>query len=114
MVVRYAVIKDVGRWSVCLPGFKTTAVFLFAMTASLRIILLLFISLASLFSSEIIFEMCSTKIIPPTFINQSEDQLDKGYDPKVARGLLRFLKPYYGPMSISLLFMVIVTFASVS
>src|SRR5215216_157488 len=60
MVVRYAVIKDVGRWSVCLPGFKTTAVFLFAMTTSLRIILLLFISLASLFSSEIIFEMCST------------------------------------------------------
>ena len=56
----------------------------------------------------------TTKIIPPTFITQSEDQLDKGYDPKVARGLLQFLKPYYGQMLISLFFMVIVTAAAVS
>lgn len=56
----------------------------------------------------------TTKIIPPTFITQSEDQLDKGYDPKVARGLLRFLKPYYGQMIIALIFMFIVTAASVS
>jgi ATP-binding cassette subfamily B protein/subfamily B ATP-binding cassette protein MsbA len=56
----------------------------------------------------------TTKIIPPTFITQSEDQLDKGYDPKIARGLLQFLKPYYGQMLISLIFMIIVTAASVS
>jgi ATP-binding cassette, subfamily B, multidrug efflux pump len=56
----------------------------------------------------------TTKIIPPTFITQSEEQLDKGYDPKVARGLLQFLKPYYGQMFISLLFMIIVTAAAVS
>ncbi|MBN2117614.1 MAG: ABC transporter ATP-binding protein [Anaerolineales bacterium] len=56
----------------------------------------------------------TTKIIPPAFITQSEDQLDKGYDPKVARGLLRFLKPYYGQMIIALIFMVIVTASSVS
>jgi ATP-binding cassette subfamily B multidrug efflux pump len=56
----------------------------------------------------------TTKIVPPAFITQSEEQLDKGYDPKVARGLLQFLKPYFGQMSISLLFMVIVTAASVS
>src|SRR5512134_3954709 len=56
----------------------------------------------------------TTKIIPPTFITQSEDQLDKGYDPRIARGLLRFLKPYYGQMAIALVFMVIVTAASVS
>ena len=56
----------------------------------------------------------TTKIIPPTFITQSEETLDKGYDPKVARGLAQFLKPYYGRMLISLLFMVIVTAASVS
>ncbi|MGZ9222172.1 MAG: ABC transporter ATP-binding protein [Anaerolineales bacterium] len=56
----------------------------------------------------------TTKIIPPTFITQSEEQLDKGYDPKVARGLLRFLKPYYGQMFISLIFMIIVTAAGVS
>lgn len=56
----------------------------------------------------------TTKIIPPVFITQSEEQLDKGYDPKVARGLLRFLQPYYGQMFISLIFMIIVTAAGVS
>jgi ATP-binding cassette subfamily B multidrug efflux pump len=56
----------------------------------------------------------TTKIIPPTFITQSEDLLDKGYDPKVARGLLQFLRPYYGQMLIALIFMIIVTAASVS
>ena len=58
--------------------------------------------------------MATSKIIPPAFITQSEDQLDKGYDPKVARGLIQFLKPYYGQMLLSLLFMIIVTSASVS
>jgi len=56
----------------------------------------------------------TTKIIPPTFITQSEDALDKGYDPKVARGLAQFFKPYYGQMMVSLVLMVIVTIASVS
>src|SRR6266496_587537 len=56
----------------------------------------------------------TTKIIPPTFITHSEDAYDKGYDPKVARGLLQFLKPYYGQMVISLIFMIIITAASVS
>jgi ATP-binding cassette, subfamily B, multidrug efflux pump len=56
----------------------------------------------------------TTKIIPPTFITQSEDALDKGYDPKVARGLAQFFKPYYGQMLISLILMIIVTIASVS
>lgn len=56
----------------------------------------------------------ATKIIPPTFITQSEEQLAKGYDPKVARGLLRFVQPYTGQMLLALLFMVIVTASSVS
>jgi ATP-binding cassette, subfamily B, multidrug efflux pump len=56
----------------------------------------------------------ATKIIPPAFITQSEDAYDKGYDPKVARGLLQFVKPYTRQMLISLIFMVIVTAASVS
>ena len=55
-----------------------------------------------------------TRIIPPTFITQSEEALDKGYDPKVARGLLRFVKPYTGQMLVALFFMIIVTAASVS
>ena len=56
----------------------------------------------------------TTKIIPPAFITQSEDALDKGYDPKVARGLAQFFKPYYGQMLLSLVLMVVVTIASVS
>ena len=58
--------------------------------------------------------MTTSKIIPPTFITQSEEQLDKGYDPNVARGLVHFLKPYSGQILTSLVFMIIVTAASVS
>ena len=54
------------------------------------------------------------KIIPPTFITQSEEALDKGYDPKVARGLLQFVRPYTGQMLVALLFMIFVAAASVS
>ncbi len=56
----------------------------------------------------------TAKIIPPTFITQSEEIYDKGYDPHVARGLLGFLKPYTGQMLLSLLFMIIVTISSVA
>src|SRR5512134_3344701 len=56
----------------------------------------------------------TTKIIPPSFITQSEEQLDKGYDPKVARGLLNFVKPYAGRMFFALILMIIVTAAAVS
>src|SRR5215210_2940332 len=56
----------------------------------------------------------TAKVTPPAFITRSEDLLDKGYDPKVARGLVQFLRPYYGQMLISLVFMIIVTAASVS
>ncbi|MCC6499251.1 MAG: ABC transporter ATP-binding protein [Anaerolineales bacterium] len=55
-----------------------------------------------------------TKIIPPSFITQSEEQLDKGYDPNVARGLMRFVKPYASRMFFALILMIIVTAASVS
>jgi len=55
-----------------------------------------------------------TKITPPEFIIKSEEQLDKGYDPKVAQGLMQFLKPYAGRMVFALALMVIVTAAAVS
>ncbi len=55
-----------------------------------------------------------TKITPPEFIIKSEEQLDKGYDPKVAQGLMQFLKPYAGRMIFALALMVIVTAAAVS
>ena len=56
----------------------------------------------------------ATKIIPPEHITKSEEFYDKGYDPKIARGLLRFVKPYTRQMLISLVFMIVVTAASVS
>jgi ATP-binding cassette subfamily B protein/subfamily B ATP-binding cassette protein MsbA len=56
----------------------------------------------------------TTKIVPPTFITQSEESLDKGYDPKVARGLMQFVKPYTGRMLLALFFMFLVAAASVS
>ncbi len=56
----------------------------------------------------------TTKIIPPPFITQSEEAYDKGYDPNVARGLLRFAKPYTGQMLFALFLMIIVTIAAVS
>jgi len=56
----------------------------------------------------------TTKIIPPSFITQSEETYDKGYDPNVARGLLQFLKPYTWRMLFALLLMIVVTAAAVS
>jgi ATP-binding cassette subfamily B protein/subfamily B ATP-binding cassette protein MsbA len=56
----------------------------------------------------------TTKIIPPTFITHSEELLDKGYDPKVARGILHFVKPYAGRMFFALILMIIVTASAVS
>lgn len=56
----------------------------------------------------------TAKVVPPAFIAQSEDAYDKGYDPRVARGLLQFVRPYLRQMLLSLLFMIIVTTASVS
>jgi ATP-binding cassette, subfamily B, multidrug efflux pump len=56
----------------------------------------------------------TTKIIPPEFIIKSEEQLDRGYDPNVAQGLLRFLRPYSARMIFALLMMIVVTAASVS
>ncbi|MCA2000683.1 MAG: ABC transporter ATP-binding protein/permease [Chloroflexi bacterium] len=55
-----------------------------------------------------------TKIAPPSYIAQSEEILDRGYDPAVARGLAQFVKPYMGQMLLALFFMVIVSAASVS
>ena len=56
----------------------------------------------------------ATKIIPPDYITKSEEFYDKGYDPKVARGLLQFVRPYSKQILVSLAFMVIVTAAAVS
>ena len=59
-------------------------------------------------------ETMTTKIIPPAFIIHSEEQLDKGYDPNVARGIARFVKPYATRMFFAFILMIIVTAAAVS
>ena len=56
----------------------------------------------------------TTKIIPPAFITHSEELLDKGYDPQVARGILQFVRPYGGRMFLALILMIIVTVSAVS
>ncbi|HSG43162.1 MAG TPA: ABC transporter ATP-binding protein [Anaerolineales bacterium] len=56
----------------------------------------------------------ATKIIPPEHITKTEETYDKGYDPKVARGLMRFVNPYLGQMLTSLVLMIFVTAAAVS
>ncbi len=56
----------------------------------------------------------TTKIVPPPFIVQTEEALDTGYDPRVARRLLLFMKPYTLQMVGALALMVIVTASAVS
>jgi ATP-binding cassette subfamily B protein/subfamily B ATP-binding cassette protein MsbA len=55
-----------------------------------------------------------TKTIPPEYITRNEEAYDKGYDPKVASGLLRFVKPYYRQIFFSLLLMIVVTASAVA
>ncbi len=55
-----------------------------------------------------------TKIIPPAYVLQSEEALDKGYDPKIARKLLPFLQPYLRQSIAALALMTIATITSVS
>ena len=55
-----------------------------------------------------------TTITPPSYITQSDDQLDKAYDPKVVRGLLPFLRPYSRQGLLALLLMTVATLTSVA
>ena len=55
-----------------------------------------------------------TTITPPAFITQSEEQLNKAYDPKVVRGLMPFFKPYLRQSLIALGLMTVATLTSVA
>lgn len=52
-------------------------------------------------------------IIPPAYVTASEEQYDKRYDPRVARRILAFMRPYAGPLWISLLMMLGISAANV-
>ncbi|GAB4403447.1 MAG: ABC transporter ATP-binding protein [Anaerolineales bacterium] len=53
-------------------------------------------------------------ITPPAYVLKSEEELDKGYDPKIARRLADFILPYRNRMLVALLFMLIGSAASVA
>jgi ATP-binding cassette subfamily B protein/subfamily B ATP-binding cassette protein MsbA len=55
-----------------------------------------------------------TRIVPPPYIAQSEEQLDRAYDPRIVRGMLPFLRPHGRPVLGALLLMAVATFTLVS
>jgi ATP-binding cassette subfamily B multidrug efflux pump len=46
-----------------------------------------------------------TTITPPTYVTQSEEQYDKSFDPRIARRLMDFIRPYNWRVILALLFM---------
>jgi ATP-binding cassette subfamily B multidrug efflux pump len=55
-----------------------------------------------------------THITPPAYVLQSEEALDKKYDPQIVRKLLPFLQPYLKQGITALLLMTVATITSVS
>lgn len=53
-------------------------------------------------------------IIPPAYVTQSEEQYDKGYDPKVARRLFAYARPYTGRLIIAMVLMLGASAAAVA
>jgi ATP-binding cassette, subfamily B, multidrug efflux pump len=54
-----------------------------------------------------------TKIIPPAYVNQSEEQYDKNFDPKIAGRIWGFIRPYNRQLAIALLLMLGSSIASI-
>lgn len=55
-----------------------------------------------------------TTITPPAYVTQSEEQYDKSYDPRVARRLFAFARPYLGKLFLAMLLMMGASAAAVS
>ncbi|MGC8856084.1 MAG: ABC transporter ATP-binding protein [Anaerolineae bacterium] len=55
-----------------------------------------------------------TTITPPAYVTQSEEQYNKSYDPRVARRLFAFARPYAGKLFVALLLMMGASAAAVS
>jgi ATP-binding cassette subfamily B protein/subfamily B ATP-binding cassette protein MsbA len=54
-----------------------------------------------------------TTITPPTYVTQSEEQYDKGYDPVIMRRILQFVKPYTLKLTVSMFLALGATLAGV-
>ncbi len=55
-----------------------------------------------------------TTISPPSYITQPDETLNKAYDPRVARGLLPFLRPYMREGLVAFLLITVATLTSVA
>ena len=55
-----------------------------------------------------------TTINPPAYVTQSEEEYDKGYDPKVVSRLSAFARPYAGKLLIAVLLMFTASAAAVA
>jgi ATP-binding cassette, subfamily B, multidrug efflux pump len=55
-----------------------------------------------------------TTIIPPAYVTQSEEQYDKGYDPKVTSRVFGYARPYTWRLIFALVLMLIASAAAVS
>lgn len=55
-----------------------------------------------------------TTINPPAYVTQSEEEFDKGYNPKVARRLFAYARPYAGKLILAVLLMFCASAASVA
>ena len=53
-------------------------------------------------------------ITPPAYVTQSEDQYDKSFDPRIARRLMDFIRPYNGRVILAMFFMAGASAASVA
>ncbi len=54
-----------------------------------------------------------TQIIPPAYVTQSEEQYDKNFDPRIARRIWQFVRPYRWRLFLALLLMLGTATASV-
>ena len=55
-----------------------------------------------------------TTITPPAYVIQSEEALDKKYDPQIARKLVAFLGPYRRQAVIALILNAVATLTNIS
>lgn len=55
-----------------------------------------------------------TTIVPPAYVTQSEELYDKGLDPKVARRLIAFVKPYKWQLLFSAFLMFVAVISSIA
>lgn len=55
-----------------------------------------------------------TKITPPSYVLKSEEEYDKGYDPRIARKIIEIVHPYRGRLLAAFLLMVASSAAAVS